>query len=102
MPKNKIQWGDPEYYVKRIGFNGHTVAKFTTHFAPDAVYTVRYETCTCPVGFNCKHVQLVKIWVELGEPPMCIWRPQADGTWISQVMAISGGLLHDTDAPVSH
>lgn len=65
-------WGT-EYYVKRLGPHRCEVAKFTMGVHPEAVYTVTYETCTCMIGFNCKHVRLVRQWTELGELPAVFW-----------------------------
>jgi hypothetical protein len=65
-------WG-VEYYIRRLGPACCEVAKFDGTEAPAETYTVRWETCTCFVGWNCKHVRLVQQWVQLGEPPAVFW-----------------------------
>lgn len=86
-------WGDPEYYVKRIGPNAFEIAKFTDSFGPDHVYTVRYESCTCPVGFDCKHVKLVSEFCAVGEVPMVVWSVNETGDWMGKCVGESGGTL---------
>jgi len=82
-------WGE-EYYVKRLGPHRCEVAKFNMTVRPTALHTVTYESCTCWVGFDCKHVKLVKRWQELGEPIACFW-PEKDGTWRHEDLKGFGG-----------
>lgn len=86
-----MKWGEPEYYVVRTGHHTFSVAKFTDSFAPEHVYTVRWESCTCPIGFDCKHVQLTKAYIERGEPPMWIWHPLPNGKWTGEPVKALGG-----------
>jgi hypothetical protein len=87
------KWGDPEYYIVRIGNHAFTVAKFTTSAVPDQTYNVRYESCTCPVGFDCKHVRLSKAFMERGEPEMWIWNIDGKGAWHGEPLKGIGGRI---------
>ena len=83
------KWGDKEYYIRRLGPNRYDVAVFTDHAMPDHTYTVTYETCTCMVGFNCKHVRLIKAWAEAGEPLDTFWDEK--GVWKHEPIKGFGG-----------
>lgn len=74
-----MKWGDPEYFVRPLGHHAYSVIKYSDSVVPDATYTVRYESCTCPVGFDCKHVRLVKAYKERGEPEGWTWTPTKNG-----------------------
>lgn len=88
-------WGSKEYYCRRLGPVAVQVSVFSDSFAPDHVYIVRYETCTCPVGFNCKHVALVHAWVELGEPEHPeTWYLNDRGEWEHEPLKGMGGVSH--------
>lgn len=81
----------PVYCVRPLGRDVFEVAKFEGHASPAQVYRVTLgrggslSTCSCP-GFqrrqdlDHKHVQLVKVFQELGSPELAsLWfEPQGE------------------------
>lgn len=69
-----MMFGDPEYYVKRVGLTDFEVAKFEGTEAPSAIYNVRLKdghwSCDCfsGRGDHDKHANLVARWLDDGEP----------------------------------
>jgi hypothetical protein len=54
-----------DYYVTVMNSRQFRVARFTDRKEPDAVYYVSTNgTCSCPVGHDCKHVDLIVMLID--------------------------------------
>jgi len=64
---------DGDYLVREIETNHYEVTKWDGHAEPAAIYQV-YDRgrdrwyCSCPARGSCKHVGIVKAWIQKGKP----------------------------------
>ncbi len=77
-----------EYSVRPMpGAGWYEVAKFNGGKGPEVVYDVNNDDCTCPARYRCKHTELVKVFREMGAPPMTtFWQEGNQLLWHTLLM----------------